>query len=333
VEVTSRAHSPIRRRVSVFRWPDGKEAARIDPVVAARLLPNLGVDSSRLRGEERSASDWLKALAMRAPYERPYPAQVLAYLFETGHAPARPNAFTAAFRDEDWWYEQEQRTGSLRPYPYLAEVPRGAAADPARRWPAIVFLHGSGERGDDLRALRGNGGPVGPLAAARVRGDFPFIVVAPQCPVDAVWSRRMLEDLMADVRAKLPADPERIYLTGLSIGGMGTFMFAAAHPDWFAAAAPVCGAGDPETAATLRDLPVWAFHGAEDGAVNPDLGRTMVRAIAAARGRVRFTVFPNTEHDSWIPAYSNDSLYDWFLRQRRGAPAEPKTTVASFPGG
>jgi predicted peptidase len=258
---------------------------------------------------------------------------VLAYLHEAGHTRAQPSAFTAAFRDEDWWYEQERSTGSLKPYPYLVEVPRAATADPQKRWPTIVFLHGSGERGDDLRALRGNGGSSGPLAAARVRGDFPFIVVAPQCPVDAAWSRRMLEDLMAEVRAKLPVDPDRIYLTGLSIGGMGTFMFAAAHPDWFAAAAPVCGGGDPETAATLRDLPVWAFHGAEDGAVNPELGRTMARAIAAAHGRVRFTLYPSTEHDSWIPTYSNDALYEWFLRQRRGAPAEPKTTGAGDRGG
>jgi predicted esterase len=323
VEVTSRAHPPIRRRVSVFRWPDGKDAARLDPIEAARMLPGLGVDASRHRGEERSASDWLKALVMRASGERPSPAQVLAYLYEAGHARARPSAVTVAIRDEDWWYEQERSTGSLTPYPYLAEVPRGAAADPQRRWPTIVFLHGAGERGDDLRALRGKGGAVGPLAAARARSDFPFIVVAPQCPVGVAWSRRRLEDLMAEVRAKLPVDPDRIYLTGLSLGGFGTYMFAAAHPDWFAAAAPVCAWGDPETAATLRDLPVWAFHGAEDGAVNPELGRTMTRAIAAARGRVRFTLYPSTEHDSWIAAYSGDALYEWFLRQRRGVPGEP----------
>lgn len=204
--------------------------------------------------------------------------------------------------------------------PYLLTLPHGysSAADP---WPLILFLHGAGERGTDVDALRGYGMPK---IAIRER-EFPFITVSPVCPVNRWWLDYMpvLIDLVDDVQARYHVDPDRVYLTGLSMGGYGTWHLAVEYPDRFAAIAPICGGslwayGLPERVPAISHVPAWVFHGAQDDVVPLEASEVLVNTLKAGGGEVRFTVYPEAKHDSWTETYDNPELYTWFLAQRRG---------------
>jgi predicted peptidase len=184
------------------------------------------------------------------------------------------------------------------------------------RWPLMVFLHGIREVGDKLAKVRIHG----PLKIGWMRGrKLPFVVVSPQSPEEG-WNVPALNALLDEV-VKLPRiDPDRVYLTGLSMGGAGTWAFAAAHPDRFAAIVPICGNGNPGDAGRLKKIPVWAFHGALDTTVLPACSESMVEAIQNAGGNAKLTVYPKAGHDSWTETYDyekNPELYTWLLKQRR----------------
>jgi len=198
---------------------------------------------------------------------------------------------------------------------YLLFLPDGYSVDPARRWPLILFLHGAGERGNDLSRVKIYGPPR--LAEERP-ADFPFIIVSPQCPEGKTWDPDVLLALLDEVCASHAVDENRIYLTGLSMGGMGAFELALAAPQRFAAVAPICGAGNPlwvrpEHAA----LPFWVFHGDQDQTVPPFMSLQMVEALKAVGAPVRFTLYPGVGHDAWTQTYANPELYQWFLQHRR----------------
>jgi predicted peptidase len=202
---------------------------------------------------------------------------------------------------------------------YLLYLPGAYGQDPTRRWPLILFLHGAGERGDDLEMVRKHGIPrVVEAKAAEGRDDFPFITVSPQCPTGEWWGIDELDTLLDDVLERYAVDRDRVYLTGLSMGGFGTWNLAAARPDRFAAIAPVCGGGRPDKAAALKHLPIWTFHGAKDEIVPIKSTEDMVEAVRRAGGDVRFTVYREAGHDSWTETYANPDLYAWFLAHRRG---------------
>lgn len=203
--------------------------------------------------------------------------------------------------------------GAGHGYEYLAYVPDDYDADPSKKWPLLLFLHGAGERGSDLELVKVHGPPK--LVAADRK--FPFVVVSPQCPRGVPWSPPALEALIGGIQRKYRIDDSRIYLTGLSMGGHATWQLAARHPDRYAAIIPVCGRGDPSEAPRLRDLPVWAFHGALDDVVPLSGSRNMIDAIKAAGGNPRFTIYPAAGHDSWTETYSNDEIYSWLMQQRR----------------
>lgn len=196
---------------------------------------------------------------------------------------------------------------------YLLYLPEGyETAD--KEWPLILFLHGAGDSGNDLSRVRRAGLPP----VVERKEDFPFLVVAPQSPGRG-WNPETLGALLDEVVAQNRVDKDRIYLTGLSMGGFGTWSLAAAHPERFAAIAPICGGGDPKQAGRLKGLPIWAFHGAKDPTVPLERSEEMVRAIKEAGGDVRFTVYPEAKHDAWTETYNNPELYEWFLQHRRGA--------------
>lgn len=197
---------------------------------------------------------------------------------------------------------------------FLLYLPKGYDQQDARKWPLIVFLHGSGERGDDIEKVKVHGPPK--LVAAGQ--DFPFIIVSPQAPRNTIWNSETLNILLDELIARLPVDVERIYLTGLSLGGHATWSIAAARPERFAAIAPVCGAGDVQTACRLKNLPIWAFHGKKDSVVSLKDDQDMVDAVKACGGDVKFTVYPGVGHDSWTETYANPALYQWFLQHQRG---------------
>lgn len=206
---------------------------------------------------------------------------------------------------------------------YLLFLPRGYGAKPSRKWPLILFLHGSGERGGDVSLVAKHGPPKVVLN----KPDFPFIVVSPQCPEDQVWSNDVLMALLDDICAKYKVDKTRIYLTGLSMGGYGAWSLGLEHPERFAAIAPICGGGDPlrlllatpaQTKA-LRTLGVWAFHGAKDNVVPPVESERMIKSLKDAGCKdLQLTIYPDAGHDSWTESYANPRLYDWFLSHQRG---------------
>lgn len=199
---------------------------------------------------------------------------------------------------------------SVRHWVYL---PRGVETEPSRRWPLMFFLHGSGERGHDLEAVRVHG----PLRRLDRVPDFPFVVVAPQVEPDGGWDPHLLHALLQALLPRLPVDPDRVVATGLSMGGIGTWAWATEYPGDLAAIAPVCGYGDDDRMARLRDLPIWAFHGSADDVVPVALDRATIAALRAAGGKPRFTEYPGVGHDAWTPAYDDSALYEWLLAQRR----------------
>lgn len=203
-------------------------------------------------------------------------------------------------------------------YAYQLHLPTGYTADRNARWPLLVFLHGAGERGNDLARVKVHGPPK---IADRDPG-FPFVMVAPQLPADQDWDLARLDDLLDRTLATLNIDGARVYLTGLSRGGRASWKWAAARPTRFAAVAPVAGVGNPATACALKNLPIWAFHGDRDDTVPPEGSFNMVRAIRACGGAPRLTIYPNFGHNSWDPAYDDPALYLWLLQQRRGAATE-----------
>jgi predicted peptidase len=202
---------------------------------------------------------------------------------------------------------------------YLVHVPEQAGHNPQERWPAILFLHGLGESGDDPSAVLREGLP--PYVASRP--DFPFIVIAPQCPWNTWWPELTdpLDQLLLNCADTLPIDHQRLYLTGLSMGGFGSWYLGTLWPERFAAVAPICGGGlvfhgFPRRVERLKDKPVWAFHGAKDDVVPLVESQKLVDALRENGGAVKFTVYPNAGHDSWTETYNNPELYDWFLSQR-----------------
>lgn len=196
---------------------------------------------------------------------------------------------------------------------YLVYIPEGAAQASTKKWPLIFFLHGSGERGTNVWTVAVHGPPK----VVKDRKDFEFIVVSPQCPPNRSWNIAALTGLLKDVMAKYPVDPDRVYLTGLSMGGFGSWSLAAVHPELFAAVAPICGGGNPKDVSKLKDLPIWVFHGGKDPTVPLKRSEEMVEAIKAAGGNVKFTVYPELGHDSWTETYNNPEFYKWLLEHKR----------------
>jgi predicted peptidase len=197
---------------------------------------------------------------------------------------------------------------------YMLFLPEGYG-ESEHRWPMILFLHGAGERGGDLNLVKKHGPPK----IVEQQKDFPFIVVSPQCPQDQWWPDEVevLINLLDDIVSRYRVDEQRIYLTGLSMGGYGTWSLAAAYPERFAAIAPICGGGKRYMANKLKDVPVWAFHGAQDKIVSVKESEEMVDAINARGGDAKLTIYPDAGHDCWTATYDNQELYDWFLAHRK----------------
>ena len=202
-------------------------------------------------------------------------------------------------------------------YDYLLQLPEGYR-DGDQRWPLVLFLHGLGERGKNLDLVKRHG-----LAKAIEQGTrYPSIVVSPQCPDDEWWNVLALEALLDHVAEKYRVDPDRIYVTGLSMGGYGTWALAQRHPERYAAVVPICGGGEVRHAPVLRNLPLWAFHGAKDFTVPLKRSQEMIDAIKAAGGSPQLTIYPEGGHNVWDETYANSELWTWLLAQKRGVPPQ-----------
>ncbi|MEN8121683.1 MAG: prolyl oligopeptidase family serine peptidase [Bacteroidota bacterium] len=199
------------------------------------------------------------------------------------------------------------------------------------KYPLILFLHGSGERGDDNKIQVMHISEL--FLNQENRKEYPAFVIAPQCPKNKRWvevkwdldkhtmtqnpseSMQLTMDLIDSLIQKYPIDPQRIYITGLSMGGFGTWDAIARYPDKFAAAVPICGGGDENTAKSIADIQIWAFHGADDKVVKVERSRNMIEAIRKEGGSPKYTEYKGVGHGSWIPAYKEKGLLKWLFIQ------------------
>jgi len=208
-------------------------------------------------------------------------------------------------------------------------------SDTFRKYPLVIFLHGSGERGTDNIAQLKWG--VQNFAKDEMMMAHPAIVIAPQCPPNMGWSNfsrnpdvtqtrlqpaatkpmELVIALIHDLIKKMPIDTNRIYITGLSMGGFGTFDAIERYPNLFAAAMPVCGGGDVSKAPLIAHMPIWIFHGAEDPAVDVRYSIEMINALTKAGARPGYTQYPGVGHFSWIGAYSDFQAMEWLFKQHK----------------
>lgn len=240
--------------------------------------------------------------------------------------------------DRDAFEARIYSNANVQKLPYRLLKP--AKYDAAQKYPLVVFLHGAGERGDDNKIQLVHG--MGDFASPANREKYPCFVIAPQCPKNERWVEvdwgaakhdmpeksaspmRLTHELMATLEKEFSIDPTRIYITGLSMGGYGTWDAIQRHPDRFAAAIPICGGGDPKYAEKIKLIPLWAFHGAKDTAVKPERSRDMIAAIKQAGGAPKYTEYPDAGHDSWTATYKNPEVFAWLFAQRRAAKEETK---------
>jgi len=196
--------------------------------------------------------------------------------------------------------------------------------EPGETYPLVLFLHGAGERGDDNKAQLKHG--VMPIIRNAEKLGTPVFLIAPQCPADGWWSTNadlpnpLLDAVMKLVDDKIkrhPVDPKRFHVTGLSMGGFGTWELLARAPKRIASAVPICGGGDPKTARKFRHVPVWAIHGEADRVVPVERTRAMVQAMEKAGGKPKITCYPAVGHDSWTRSYGNPEVIRWMLEQSR----------------
>lgn len=191
---------------------------------------------------------------------------------------------------------------------YLLYLPEGFEMDTDEAYPLLLFLHGSGERGTDLRLVKKHG----PLKVAESM-DLPFIILGPQCPDIPFWKVTDIKMLLDQIVAKYPVDKNKIYITGLSMGGFATWEMLVYYPDLFAAAIPVSGGGHPYRAHTFDHVPVWAFHGARDNVVPVEYSKIMEKALTDLGADFELTIYPDAYHDAWTETYNNPEIYKWLL--------------------
>jgi len=205
---------------------------------------------------------------------------------------------------------------------YLLYLPPDYKAGGKKHWPLMLFLHGAGQRGSDVQRVAIHG----PLSLVKQGTNFPFIIVAPQCPTGQIWENEPLLQLLEEMEKKFAVDTKHIYLTGLSMGGYGTWKLGLAYPDKFAAIVPICGGcnmidvllGPSDKANAFKSLPIWAFHGAKDDVVPLSESERVVAGLKKGGVKeVKFTVYPEAKHDSWKEAYKTPELYEWMLKQSR----------------
>jgi len=197
---------------------------------------------------------------------------------------------------------------------FLLSLPEGYEEDESKVWPLVIFLHGAGERGEDLDKVKVHGPPKKVAAGEK----FPFILVSPQCPSGEWWTEQPVLELVDHIEKEYRVDVSRIYLTGLSMGGYGTWHFATQAPDRFAAILPVCGGGVPYKMRWIKDLPVWAFHGDADSVVPVEESSRLIKALEKQGNTwAKLTVYPGVGHDSWTATYDNEEVYEWMLSQVR----------------
>jgi predicted peptidase len=211
--------------------------------------------------------------------------------------------------------------------------------DASKKYPLILFLHGAGERGNDNEKQLVHGAKL--FLKEDIRKDYPAIIVFPQCPANSFWSNvdfkmdngertfsfqeageptiamKLAQELLMNIMQTFPVIKKKVYVGGLSMGGMGTFEIVRRNPKLFAAAIPICGGANIATAPALKKTKWWVFHGAKDDVVSPKLSEDMVNALKEVKASVKFTLYPNANHNSWDSAFAEPDLLSWLFTQKR----------------
>jgi predicted peptidase len=245
-------------------------------------------------------------------------------------APVPPaDDIVAQFEDRSFTVPDAQPPRSVR-YRLL----KPSVVDKDKTYPVVLFLHGAGERGDDNR-IQLLYLPEW-MTQKEWRERYPCYLIAPQCPAGKWWTgatrasdtsgtsdpaaseSELALKILRTLSAELPIDQRRVYLTGLSMGGYGSWSLAARHPELFAAVVPICGGGDPAWAGQLKDVPLWAVHGDADPVVPPRRSQEMIDALKTAGGSPRYSQLKDVKHDSWTPAYKDPhGVLEWMFEQHK----------------
>jgi predicted esterase len=313
VTVTPERGAPFKRFATLFHSPQNVAWRNSDLHTSLDFPDTLGLSAATVRHQLPILNrefQWMIRDRVDAPSD--FPAFFAGLSEISPDAAAEPLRDYPVERDAIWWYRLKRKTGDLVPLKYLTYLPKeyNHAND---GWPLVLFLHGSGERGDDLDKVKAWG-----IARMGAMGkDMPFIAICPQCPAGERWLATELNDLVTDLCAKYRVDQSRIYVTGLSMGGFATWSLIEQFPDRFAAAIPICGMGDPHDVDRIKSLPIWIFHGGADPVVPVESSREMAAALRAEQGNVQYTEFPGVGHVSWEKAYATPELFPWMLAQHR----------------
>jgi predicted peptidase len=245
--------------------------------------------------------------------------------------------FPLALHAQDSLFAEKLFIGNGDTLPYRMLLPKNY--DETKKYPLIIFLHGSGERGDDNEAQLVHGSKL--FLADSNRTKFPAIVVFPQCPADGFWSNVKLprpngpreftffnggpatssmvslEYLMHELVNNYPVQTRQIYVGGLSMGGMGTLELIRRNPKFFAAAFSICGGASPRSASKIKNIPLWLFHGGKDDVVPPKYSIEMADALLKLKAKVKLTIFPEANHNSWDDAFAEPELLPWLFSNKK----------------
>jgi pimeloyl-ACP methyl ester carboxylesterase len=322
VEVVTSAGVVDRRYQTLYRTPANLDWRGAFAAATAQFPADVGVDDIVVSEQERAVSDVLRqSLNLSLSRDESF-AVLLSYLSEIQPGDVGVRHQNVWRRNDAWWTALKKSIGQFEQYQTVVHLPPGYDPNGSKHWPLILFLHGSDPHSDDPAVIK----KQGLCEYAIEHPDFPFVVISPTSPPGQRFSAATLSMLLDDVMKQYDVDPDRVYLTGLSLGGYATWDLAALTPDRFAAAVPIAGYGDVNDAQRLKNLPMWVFHGEADPTVPIQPDRECVQAIRAIGGRVVFTTYPGVGHNSWTQTYANPKLYEWLLEQRRGAPAQPPAT-------
>jgi predicted peptidase len=221
---------------------------------------------------------------------------------------------TGTFADD--FEKTEYKSDSSRTLQYALLKPQKVEA--GKKYPLLLSLHGAGGRGNKNWERNCFANKV--LSGGEMRSKYPCFILAPTVSKQGSWKSESMDDvleLVGKLLKKLPVDPDRVYVTGQSMGGYGTFEAMARKPELFAAGAPVCGGNQASNAKKMASIPIWVFHGEKDRVVPVARSREMVEAIKKAGGKPRYTELPGVRHNAWTPAYKNQELWKWMFSQKR----------------
>ena len=329
VEIHTEHYGAFKRYATLFhlpkhlRWtwgPTPPPGARLNGQVT--LPAEMGIDPGVLAKHNRTLLEALADLFWHGVECDTRMTVALVGLYEMGQDPLPDWQDDVHYRDRIWWYRLRRKVESIT-LPHLVTLPPNYDREPEREWPLLVFLHGDQTCGDDLERVR----EVGPHREITEGRTFPTIVVSPQCPAGSCWLPEQILDLVDEIVATYHVDADRIYLTGFSMGGYGTWVTAITAPGRFAAIAPLCGtpgaaastpAAQTEALARILHLPIWAFQGARDPACSPAAHQATIAMLTALGAQPRYTLYPDAAHDIWTRTYADPELYEWLLRQNCG---------------